>query len=206
LGLKLLIWIGPLGRWAKAGHGIIIGSRDAAKAALVSCAVLGLVAPRAASAQENEPPSEAQSLERSDSPYGIGFQSSWPAWGVSGIYDVNDRFTAQAVLGAFGTLTTLTGRGLYHFQRDPAYSLFGFGTLGIWRHSFRVARVNETETSVGIGGGAGVELNWQRILSRDDGSTFPPFYSNIDIGLTFATFDAYAWSALTIGVGFHYRF
>lgn len=121
---------------------------------LAAALVLGLTATAApTSAQED------------GSPFGLGFQSSWPAWGVSGIYDVSEKITAQAVLGAFGTISTFSGRSLYHFQRQPAYSLFGFGALGLMRHSFRVLGERESESTIGIGGGAGVELNWQDILS-----------------------------------------
>lgn len=90
---------------------------------------------------------EAQEASR----FGIGFQSSWPAYGISGIYDVNDKVTAQVVLGAFGALTTISARGLYHFQKEQKHSLYGYGTAGLWRHSFRGFGVSETESSPGLG-------------------------------------------------------
>jgi len=149
----------------------------------------------------------AQSGGEPNGRLGVGFQSSWPAYGLSGLYDVNERITAQAVLGAFGSLTTLSGRGLYHFQREEKYSMYGFGTVGIWRHSFQVLGSSESQTSPGVGGGAGLELDWRRLLDASgDGSGFPPLFSSIDLGFVAASFDNYNFSGLVIGAGLHYRF
>ncbi len=138
---------------------------------------------------------------------GLGFQSSWPAYGVSGTYDLNQRLTGQAVVGAFGTLSTFSARGLYHFQREEKYSLFGYGTAGVWRHSFRALGTSQSETSPGLGGGAGIELNWRGILDGSgNGSGFPPLFSSIDLGFVAATFDNYNFSGMVIGAGLHYRF
>jgi hypothetical protein len=165
--------------------------------------LVGLAAP-ARSAAQDAPAGTPQTSER-ESGFGLGFQSSWPAYGLSGLYDVSDRITAQAVLGALGTVTTLSGRGLYHFSRQPKYSMFGFGTVGLWRYGYSALGVSESETAIGVGGGAGVELDWRGIFDDGDNS-FPPLYSTIDLGLTLANFDAYNWSALGFGVGLHYRF
>jgi hypothetical protein len=161
---------------------------------LAAAALLVLFPPQGLSAQDGAEPSGR---------LGVGFQSSWPAYGLSGVYDVNERLTAQAVIGAFGSLTTLSGRGLYHFQRQEKYSLYGFGTVGIWRHSFRALGISESETSPGVGGGAGVELDWRRLL---DDSGFPPLFSSIDLGFVAASFDNYNFSGMVIGAGLHYRF
>lgn len=145
---------------------------------------------------------EAQEASR----FGIGFQSSWPAYGISGIYDVNDKVTAQVVLGAFGALTTISARGLYHFQKEQKHSLYGYGTAGLWRHSFRGFGVSETENSPGLGAGAGVELNWREIIDDGDEPTFPRLYSSLDLGFVAASFDHYNFSGFVIGGGLHYRF
>lgn len=160
---------------------------------LTAAVLLALASPGQAFAQAVED-------DGGDSPFGIGVQSSWPAYGISGLYDVNDRITAQLVLGAFGTLTTVSGRGLYHFNRMPKYSMFGFGSVGLWRYGVF------SESAVGVGGGAGVELNWKQILAPDD-ADFPPLFSNLDIGVNFANFDTYTgFNVLSIGGGLHYRF
>jgi hypothetical protein len=150
---------------------------------------------------------EAPASDAEGSRFGIGFQSAWPAYGISGLYDVNDRITAQAVVGAFGALSTLSGRGLYHFQREPSYTAYGYGTVGAWRHSFRLLHETQSETSLGLGGGAGIELNWRTILGNDSGeSTYPPLFSSIDLGFVLANFARYNFSGIVIGAGMHYRF
>jgi hypothetical protein len=141
-----------------------------------------------------------------ESRFGIGFQRSWPAYGISGLYDVNDRITAQAVVGAFGTLSTLSGRVLYNFQKEEKHALYGYGTSGVWRHSFRSVGFSDSETSFGAGGGAGVELNWRNIVDDSPDSTFPRLFSSLDIGFVTARFDWYDFSGITIGGGIHYRF
>jgi hypothetical protein len=159
--------------------------------------LLGLTAWAAPSAAQDS------ASESAESPFGIGFQSSWPAYGLSALWDVSDTFTAQGVIGAFGGLTTLSARGLYHFQREEKYSLYGFGTFGIWRNSYNDLDRSESETSPGFGGGAGVDLDWRSIIGDDE---FPPLYSSIDLGFVAATFDHYDFSGLVFGVGLHYRF
>lgn len=144
--------------------------------------------------------------QEGDSRFGIGFQSSWPAYGISGLYDVNDRITAQAILGAFGTLTTVSGRVMYNFQKEPKHALYGFGTTGVWRHSYRSLGLSETESSFAAGGGAGIELNWRAIVDDSPQPTFPRLYSSIDIGFVAASFDFYDFSGLVLGAGLHYRF
>jgi hypothetical protein len=141
-----------------------------------------------------------------ESRFGIGFQSSWPAYEISGLHDVNDRITAQAVVGAFGTLSTLSGRVLYNFQKEEKHALYGYGTSGVWRHSFRSVGFSDSETSFGAGGGAGVELNWRNIVDDSPDSTFPRLFSSLDIGFVTARFDWYDFSGITIGGGIHYRF
>ncbi|TVR63918.1 MAG: hypothetical protein EA422_08110 [Gemmatimonadales bacterium] len=175
-------------------------------ALLLSLSVgLGLLLAPATSEAQQTPPAAAATPDPGR--FGVGFQSSWPAYGLSGTYAVNERVTAQGVVGAFGSLTTLSGRGLYHFQKQEKYSLYGFGTAGIWRHSFQFLGGSESETSPGLGGGAGIELDWRRLLDTGgDGSGFPPLFSTIDLGFVAASFDNYNFSGLVIGAGIHYRF
>lgn len=141
-----------------------------------------------------------------ESRFGIGFQSSWPAYGLSGIYDVSDRITAQAIVGAFGSVTTLSGRVLYNFQKEPKHALYGFGSTGLWRHSYRILGDSDTESVLGIGGGAGIELNWRAIVDDSPEPTFPRLFSSFDLGFVAANFDYYDFSGLVFGAGLHYRF
>src|SRR5690606_9187223 len=47
--------------------------------------------------------------------FGIGFASSWPAYGISGTMHFNERITGEAVLGFLGTISNLGGRAWYRF-------------------------------------------------------------------------------------------
>lgn len=168
---------------------------EIARTAAVLCAVW-LASATAAAAQEALEPAAPEAASR----WAVGFQSAWPTWGLSGSYDVNERITAQAILGAFGTLSSVGARGLYRFNQQEAYDLYGFGTAGLWSYT-GITR----ETVVGVGGGAGVELDWRRLIASD-GASFPPLFSTIDLGLVLANFEHYNFSGITMGVGLHYRF
>jgi hypothetical protein len=148
-------------------------------------------------------PSEALAQDgESDSPFGIGFQSSWPSYGVSGLYDMSERITLQAIVGALGTVTNFGGRALYRFQLEDKYDLYGFGAAGALRYSV----AGFSENAIGFGGGGGVELDWRRIFTPEDDS-FPPLFSTIDIGFMANTFETYGnYSALSMGGSIHYRF
>jgi hypothetical protein len=159
--------------------------------AMIMVLALAALAPTPSSAQEGD----------SQTRFGIGFQSSWPAYGISGLYDLNEQITLQGIIGAFGTVTNLGVRGLYRFQTEDKYDLYGFGTAGLWSYDYSI----DTENVIGFGGGAGIELDWRRILTPDDNS-FPPLFSSIDIGFVVADFEYYDFSGLVIGGGIHYRF
>lgn len=176
-----------------------LAARGGAAPLLALLAALLVAAPVAA--QAPTPSGSDPAAAPSGSRFGVGVQSSWPAYGVSALYDLNDRVTVQAVLGALGTVTTLSARGLYYLTGPESYRWFGYGTLGLWRHDSTF----ENETTLGFGGGGGMELDWRSLIG-DDAEDFPPLFSTIEVGLSFADFEYYDWSALTWGVGFHYRF
>lgn len=132
-------------------------------------------------------------------PFGVGTATSWPAYGLSGTYRVNEQVTAEAILGLFGSVQSVAGRGWYRFKQDPTCDLYGFATAGMFRYDY----IFDTESVLGFGGGAGIEFSWAKILDKPD---FPPIYSNLDIGLVLANFEHYNWSGLSFGGGLHYRF
>ncbi|MEL7362171.1 MAG: hypothetical protein AAFN13_08870, partial [Bacteroidota bacterium] len=102
--------------------------------------------------------------------FGIGIQAAYPASGISGLYQVNDKVTAQAVLGGGFGYTTLSGRLWYRFNQTGTYDIYGFGTLGYW--SYRGG-----SGSIAIGGGSGVEVSWRELLELED---CPPIFSNFE--------------------------
>jgi hypothetical protein len=146
-------------------------------------------------------PEQAAAQDAESGRFGVGLQSSWPSYGLSGIYDMSDQITLQAVVGALGTVTNLGARALYRFNQQEKYNLYGFGTAGLWRYDYTI----DTESVVGFGGGAGIELDWREIISPEDGS-FPPLYSSFDLGFVLADFDHYNFSGFSFGGGLHYRF
>jgi len=148
------------------------------------------------------PPAAAQESAR-DTQWGVGFHSSFPSYGLSVQYDISDQIVAQGILGAFGTVSNLGARGLYRFQRERVYDLFGYGAVGVWRWGGSI--LADSESAVGVGGGAGIELNWQEIITPDDYS-FPPIFSSIELGFTTASFRNYNLSGFIMGGGIHYRF
>jgi hypothetical protein len=168
--------------------------------ALAAFLLAAAVQTSAVHAQDMPAPAGAQ--ERS-SPFGIGFQSSWPAYGLSGLYDVNDKITAQLVVGALGSWTTVTGRGLYHFSQQEKYNIYGFGSAGMYRYSFRALGASESESSLIVGGGAGMEFPLRKLFNDED---FPPLYWSFDLGFSAGSFEHYNWSGFIWGGGIHYRF
>lgn len=148
-------------------------------------------------------PNVALAQEGTDSPFSLGFQSSWPSYGISGRYEVNEKAMIQGVIGALGTVTNFSGRLLYDFQQKEQYDVYAHGTVGVWQWGGNV--FFESQTSVGFGGGVGVEFDLQELFSPDD-EDFPPLYWNIEIGAIIANFDNYNFSSFALGGGLHWAF
>ncbi len=130
--------------------------------------------------------------------YGVGFQSTWPAWGISGMIDLNETLSAQAILGFFGNFNTVSGRGLYRFRQEDYWDLYGYGMIGYWRYNTRFITA---ENRLGVGAGAGIQYDW-----RTFDPNLPPIFWNLELGVSFVNFDAYNFNMITFGTGVHYRF
>jgi len=143
-------------------------------------------------AQDDEMP------QRDELPYAVGTQWSAPAYGVSGKFDLSKKVTGQAVLGFFGTVSQFSGRILYRFQKNNAYDIYGYGSVGSWNYSFG-------GSAVGFGGGVGLEYSWPKLLDNAD---VPPLFGNLELGfVTLGTeFEGYNFSSFGFGIGIHYRF
>ncbi|GAB4370747.1 MAG: hypothetical protein Kow0042_13140 [Calditrichia bacterium] len=140
--------------------------------------------------------------------YGVGFQATFPAYGISGMMDINEMISAQGIVGFFGNLNTYAVRGLYRFQQKNFWDLYGYGMVGAWSYTgLKVSNGSKleetTETVLGFGAGVGIEYDW-----RGWNSELPPLFWNLELGLGFANFDAvdYNFSTLLFGAGVHYRF
>ena len=149
--------------------------------------------------------------EGAETRFGVGFQSSWPAWGLSGMVDVNDRIAVQGIVGFIGDLKTYAGRGIFRFRREDKWNAYGYAMVGAW--SYTGAKISvvypyieeTTETAMGFGGGIGIEYDWRNWMTVSD---LPSIMWNFEIGLANVNFDEvdYNFSSFTFGVGAHYRF
>lgn len=140
-------------------------------------------------------PAQAQ-----DSPWSVGFQSSWPVYGLSARYDLNEKLVAQGVVGAASGLLSVSGRANYRFQQAEKYDVFGYAALTLW--NWNGNNTFASETTLGFGAGGGIEVDWPTILEDDE---FPPLYSTFEIGFGVAGFDNYDLSAFSFGASLHYR-
>jgi len=147
--------------------------------------------------------------ENADTRYGVGFQSSWPAWGLSGMFDVNEDISVQGILGFIGDLKTYAGRGLYRFRKEDGWNAYGYGLIGAWSYTgikFTGYSFEETtETVMGFGAGVGIEYDWRNWMGNSD---LPPIMWNVELGIASVSFDEvdYDFSTFMFGVGAHYRF
>lgn len=134
--------------------------------------------------------------------YAIGFQSTWPAWGLSGQMDINDKLTAQAVLGFAGETNIYALRGLYNIKKSSTpflHNYYGFAAIGDYTSPSYDFNGNSTRESViGFGLGAGVEAAPFEDL---------PIWLSLEVGASFAGFDNYSgFNTIGFGLGMHYRF
>lgn len=130
--------------------------------------------------------------------FGVGLASSWPSYGISGTMQISETLTGEVILGFLGAISNIGGRVWYRFKRDPSYDLYGYGSVGLLRYDYVV----NTESVLGLGAGAGVEVGVGQLLDEED---FPPIFVNAEIGLAYANFDFYNFSSFTFGSGIHYR-
>jgi len=129
---------------------------------------------------------------------GLGFQTSWPAWGLSGMYDFNQRVSGQAVLGFLGGWTTFSARGLYHFGQQPQVRPYGYGMLGFWRYS-----VVSSASAFTFGAGGGIDVDLRKFAPE-----LPPLYANAEFGISMIDLAVagYTGATMAFGAGLHYRF
>jgi hypothetical protein len=159
--------------------------------------------PNAAHAREKDLEDEQEEESDDDAEleptqFGVGIQSSWPTFGVSGMLDLDERVSVQGVVGLFGTINMFAARGLYRFSIEEMWSVYGYGAAGAVTH--RYLR-RERETTLGLGAGVGLEYDW-RAWSRK----LPPIQWNLELGLAYADFDFYDYTGFSFGAGVHYRF
>ena len=134
--------------------------------------------------------------------YAIGFQSTWPAGGLSGQMDINDKLTGQAVLWFACGRNVYAVRGLYSLKKSFTpfkHNFYGFAAVGDYTSPSIDLNGNSTRESViGFGVGAGVEAA--------PFEEYPVWFS-LEVGASFASFkNNSGFNTIGFGLGAHYRF
>ncbi|TVQ16170.1 MAG: hypothetical protein EA364_00575 [Balneolaceae bacterium] len=140
--------------------------------------------------------------------YGVGFASSWPAYGLSGTLQFSETITGEVILGFLGVISNIGARGWYRFNTNHNYDIYAYGGLSLLMYRYDTFdsgfnRTKKTETVPAIGAGVGMEFSLQQLL---DDESFPPLFFTIELGLSIASFDHYDFSFLSFGSGLRYRF
>ena len=159
---------------------------------LTMAVVIGLVLPSSTSAQEL-PTGEHGGR------FGVGFQGSWPAYGISAIAKLNKQFALQGVVGTFGIMeSSFFARGIYRFSPKTAsfgwHNFYGYGSVGAFTYKLLDVR----ETVPGFGAGVGFEAYLESL---------PQMGWTVEVGFSVVNFDLdYSFSFIALGLGAHYYF
>ena len=131
---------------------------------------------------------------------GLGFQASFPSYGLSLKADFDDTHSGQVVLGSFGTVSTISGRYIYSFnETGDTFPLtpFVYGQVGQWSYNYDFLGIKESIFGYGVG--AGLEFNWLASISDK-------FKTTVEIGYAAVDLEYFDFSATMFGVGIHYYF
>lgn len=102
--------------------------------------------------------------------FGIGFQASFPAWGVSAMLDLGKELTAQGIYGEYQGLKSYTGRGLYYFSKKSLSNTYVFGMINSlegagYEWSDETNQVEKFTERISLyGGGIGIEYNMKTFI------------------------------------------
>ena len=132
--------------------------------------------------------------------YAVGWQSGFATFGIAGRVGINDKISAEGILGLFGALSNYGVRGLYTFQEKEYWGSYAFGSVGIWSWNSDIYGIDD-ETAFGFGAGVGIEYDW-----RAFGYQLPPVSWNLELGLGLVNFENYDFNAFSIGAGARYKF
>lgn len=156
--------------------------------------------------------------EQKETKFGIGLQILYPVWGISGIMDVTDNISVQGILGPLGDVQIYAVRGIYRFRKEPKWNVYGYGMIGVFRHTYthtytyytdypyypysEIKLETVTETAAGLGVGVGIEYDWRALAPN-----LPPILWNLEFGLQQVNFKSdYQFPEATFGAGLYYRF
>lgn len=121
--------------------------------------------------------------------------------GFSAKFPYNSDTSWQLTLGSGRSLHRLGGRYIAHFSEWKDSSVYWYGGLSAW--FFSGDRNHGSETSVGFGGGVGLDYDLRKMADFN-----APVSVNLTIGPSYAFSDHYAagLDLISVGFGVHYRF
>lgn len=136
--------------------------------------------------------------------FGVGLSTSgaFGSFGLSAKKELTDDISAEVILGFLGTYTNFGAKGIYKFQKDAQYDLYGYGSLSYWSYDYGSrfyygGREYGKTTGIGFGAGAGIEYD-----------VAPDITVNGELGFNAVNWD-YGYSGMgvfNIGVAAHYWF
>lgn len=140
--------------------------------------------------------------------FALGLQSSFPIFGFSGKYWINDLVGTQAIIGLSSRYTSFAGRGMYKFMDELKYDAWAGIELSYWNlkysewywKNYKLVRgSNQSTVGFGIfGGGEYFPIK-----------EMPQIGFSLELGLHFISFSddyGYGVSPLSFGFGAHYYF
>ena len=137
----------------------------------------------------------AQSVKNT---FGIGFQSSFPIYGLSAKYAISEQSVVQATIAPFGSgdfkLNFYGGRYIHRFKSDEALNPYLFAGAGLITFSGYGATASDNFVSYSAGGGVEYIVAGALGLSADLG--YGKFGVSQGEGI----------SGIFLGVGIHYYF
>lgn len=95
----------------------------------------------------------------------IGFQATPPSSGVSIRKDLSNTVSIQGIFDILGDQRSYSGRGIYKFQDNLFWDIYGFGEAGIWNWDRGYQRPKD-ENAFGYGLGIGAEYDLRGLDSN----------------------------------------
>lgn len=128
----------------------------------------------------------------------VGLQGGLNSSGPSLRYSVSETLTLQGVIGALGTVTSVSGRGLVYFRETENLDFYYFGGL----QYVNVDTFFGSENVFGLSVGVGLDYDIRNAVPEA-----PPLIFSGEVGASFASFDNFnGFNLFNIGLGVHYLF
>lgn len=132
---------------------------------------------------------------------GVGFQGSFPAWGLSAKADFDETNSAQAIIGVAGPFSSYYGRYLYNFTESGdnlVIKPYVFAQAGMYSYDYNYLFSAKTENVFGYGAGSGIEYHFPGLSDK--------LRFNMEVGYSKVDFKYYNFKSIMFGAGIHYHF